>query len=286
MFSYQARNALALDIHEAHASVGCLPDSRRFLAYLAEHGGAEDYVWRVAITHSLAAANIVGLVASFDVRGLEGQPARQRWCPRRPPRAMPRQIARTGRAPGRPSRRCRKTVDPRTKVGFFVNEAGPSESPPGGRTDMLLGLDPLLRGDLLAVLREMGHGDTICLADSNFPAASIARAGGAELVRSDADAVALGRAILSVMPLDSFVETPIWRMAPEGDPETMNEAHEAFLAMVHATAGARWTMGSIERFDFYPEAEKCVAVVATLERRPYANFILKKGVIGPDGTLG
>lgn len=150
---------------------------------------------------------------------------------------------------------------------------------------MLLGLDPLLRGDLLAVLREMGHGDTLCLADSNFPAASTARAGGAELLRLDVDAVTAGRAILSVFPLDSFVETAIWRMAPEGDPDAMNEAHTAFLEMVHATAGARWTMGAIERFDFYPEAEKCVAIIATLERRPYANFILKKGVIGPDGTL-
>jgi L-fucose mutarotase len=150
---------------------------------------------------------------------------------------------------------------------------------------MLLGLDPLLGGDLLATLREMGHGDTLCIADSNFPAVSSAKARGARLLRMDTDAVTAGRAILSVLPLDSFVENPIWRMGATDDPEAMTDAHTAFLGMVHEVAGERWTMGAIERFDFYPEAEKCVAIVATLERRPYANFILKKGVVGPDGKL-
>jgi len=40
----------------------------------------------------------------------------------------------------------------------------------------------------------------------------------------------------------------------------------------------------LERTPFYDEARKCFAIVqASGERRPYANFILKKGVVGPDG---
>lgn len=145
---------------------------------------------------------------------------------------------------------------------------------------MLIGLDPLLSGEALAVLREMGHGDSIVLADANFPAHYL----GPPAIRIDADLVAAGRAILSVMPLDSFVEAPVLRMEVDGRPREPNEAHQDFAAMVKEVAGD-WTMGSLERFRFYEEARGCVAVFATLERRPYANMILVKGVIAPDGSV-
>ncbi len=41
---------------------------------------------------------------------------------------------------------------------------------------MLIGLDPILGPDLLAVLRAMGHGDEIALVDGNYPAATDAGA--------------------------------------------------------------------------------------------------------------
>ena len=40
---------------------------------------------------------------------------------------------------------------------------------------MLRGLDPLLTPDLLHALASMGHGDTIAVVDTNFPAAATAR---------------------------------------------------------------------------------------------------------------
>lgn len=43
-------------------------------------------------------------------------------------------------------------------------------------------------------------------------------------------------------------------------------------------------MQPLERFDFYDRAKKAFAIVqAGAERRPYGNFVLKKGVVGPDG---
>ena len=43
-------------------------------------------------------------------------------------------------------------------------------------------------------------------------------------------------------------------------------------------------IGDFERFQFYDEARSCYAVIQCIgERRPYGNFILKKGVVGPDG---
>lgn len=145
---------------------------------------------------------------------------------------------------------------------------------------MLLGLDPLLNGEVLAVLREMGHGDSIALVDANFPAHYL----GPPTIRMDTDLVPAGRAVLSVMPLDGFVDAPLQRMEIDGQPRELNEAHRAFATMVEEVAGS-WPMGSLERFRFYEEARNCVCLLATLERQPYANFILVKGVVGGDGTV-
>ncbi len=150
---------------------------------------------------------------------------------------------------------------------------------------MLLGLDPLLTGDLLKILRDLGHGDTLAVVDCNFPAHETARRAAVPCISIAADTPAATRAILSVMPLDSFVEPAVHRMEVCASPTEPNEAHQEVLQAVHDSAGERWQMGSIERFAFYQEAAKCAAVVTTLDRRGYACFILTKGVIGPDGKI-
>ncbi|MCB1883052.1 MAG: ribose ABC transporter [Geminicoccaceae bacterium] len=150
---------------------------------------------------------------------------------------------------------------------------------------MLIGLDPLLSGDLLRHLRLMGHGDALCIADSNFPGRSTAERAGGAFVEVAADAEAVGRAILSVLPLDSFVAYPVVRMEPIGRPDEMTAAHAAFARMVEDVAGPGWAMGGLERYAFYEAALRCRLVVATLARGAYANFILTKGVVGPDGAV-
>jgi L-fucose mutarotase len=146
---------------------------------------------------------------------------------------------------------------------------------------MLIGIDPLLSGKALEVLRSMGHGDRIAMVDCNFPAYSQ----GLPVIPMATDLVTAGRAVLSVMPLDSFVEHAVVRMEVIGEPDEMAAAHADFLDMLREVAGDRWGMGSLERFAFYAAARACVAVIATLDRRPYANMILTKGVIAPDGSV-
>jgi L-fucose mutarotase len=146
---------------------------------------------------------------------------------------------------------------------------------------MLLGIDPLLSGDALATLRDMGHGDAVALVDANFPAHYL----GPPVVRLDTDLPRAGRAVLSVLPLDGYAEAPVLRMEIDGRPKELGEAHRDFASVVEEVAGPSWPMGSIERFRFYEEARGCVAVFATLERRPYANVILLKGVLGPDNAV-
>jgi L-fucose mutarotase len=141
---------------------------------------------------------------------------------------------------------------------------------------MLKNIDPLLNADLLHVLAAMGHGDDIALVDRNFPATANAR----RLIRlTGADVVAVGRAVLSVFPLDSFVDHPVRRMQIVGKPDEVPPVQQDFQKVVDAAEGRAWPMGSIERFAFYEAARQAFAVVATSESRPYGCFLLKKGVI-------
>jgi L-fucose mutarotase len=141
---------------------------------------------------------------------------------------------------------------------------------------MLKGLDPLLGPDLLHVLAAMGHGDEVVVADGNFPAASLAR----RLVRLDGvDAPRALRAILSVLPLDTFAPKPAAVMAVVGDPGAVPEPVREFQAIVDAAAGRAVPLEALERFALYERARAAFAIVATGERRPYGNILLVKGVV-------
>ena len=142
---------------------------------------------------------------------------------------------------------------------------------------MLKGIPSILSPELLKILMEMGHGDTIVIGDGNFPAASIAA--GSRLVRLDGHGVPeILDAILQLFPLDPYVETPVSLMeVVPGDPV------ETPIWDVYATVVKKHEpdvkIGHIERFAFYDEARKAYAVVATGETALYANIILRKGVV-------
>lgn len=94
------------------------------------------------------------------------------------------------------------------------------------------------------------------------------------------------RSALAVYPLDYFIAEPARHMAPtEGAlPPLGQEVIDASTAVI-AAAAPGITVSPLERFAFYDEARKGFAVVQCVaERRPYGNFILTKGVVGPDGN--
>lgn len=151
---------------------------------------------------------------------------------------------------------------------------------------MLKAIDPLLHAELLYVLRAMGHGDDIVLCDTNFPGDSVARQTVyGKLVRLDGvTAARAAKAILSVMPLDSFVDKPASRMEIVGKPTEVPPVQAEVQAEIDRAEGKSWPMGSIERFAFYDLAKKAYCVVATGERRFYGCFLFKKGVVPPDAA--
>jgi len=99
------------------------------------------------------------------------------------------------------------------------------------------------------------------------------------------DAARAAKAILSVFPLDSFIESPIQRMEIDGNPDELNEVHKELMQTTAEVAGDHWKISSIERFKFYEEAKKAFAIITTNETRPFGCFIFTKGVVKPDGSV-
>lgn len=78
---------------------------------------------------------------------------------------------------------------------------------------MLKGVSPIISPELLKIIAEMGHGDELVLSDANFPGTSI----GQKCVRCDGHGCAeVMKALLTLFPLDDFVEAPLAVMQGAG----------------------------------------------------------------------
>ncbi len=140
---------------------------------------------------------------------------------------------------------------------------------------MLKGIPSILSPDLLKILMEMGHGDEIVIGDGNFAAASLAQ----RLVRCDGHGVPeLLDAIMKFFPLDAFVECPAAVMAVVPGDNTQPKIWEEFRSIIERYEKFS-DFEQVERFAFYERARHAYAIVATGEGAPYANIILKKGLV-------
>ena len=150
---------------------------------------------------------------------------------------------------------------------------------------MLRGINPLLNADVLYALRAMGHGDRLVICDTNFPADSIARQTTfGELLRIDNVSAAKAiEAILSVMPLDTFVDDAAIRMEIVGQPHEVPPVQLEVQAAIDRAEGRSWPLVGVERYAFYEKAKTAYCVIVTGERRFYGCFLFSKGVVAPDG---
>ena len=142
---------------------------------------------------------------------------------------------------------------------------------------MLKNIPPILGPELLYTLRAMGHGDEIAIVDANFPGDS----SGPTLIRLDGlTATDVLEAVLSVMPLDTFVDEQAIGMEVVGDPKKREATHKDFDKIVKKyEPDMKLTL--LERFAFYDRVEGAYAIIQTGERRLYGNILLKKGIIRP-----
>ena len=151
---------------------------------------------------------------------------------------------------------------------------------------MLININPILSPELLFILRSMGHGDKLILADANFPANTMNK----RIIRLDGVNISdAAKAILSVFPLDSFLvsqgKAAVSRMEVDEKPQELLDSHKEFINIVKQVSGSNWNVGSIERQSFYEEAKKSYAIVTTTDARPFSCFVMTKGVIKPDGSV-
>ena len=146
---------------------------------------------------------------------------------------------------------------------------------------MLKGIDPIVSAELIHVLMQMGHGDDLVICDVNHPAATIARhtTHGRLVDLAGCDIARATAAILTLMPLDSFVDGPVMRMRCVDDPARQAPIFAVMQGVVDRAEGRPVRIGSYERFEFYDAAKRAFAIVRTSDPGPYGCFILKKGVI-------
>lgn len=144
---------------------------------------------------------------------------------------------------------------------------------------MLKGISPIISPELLKILCEMGHSDTIVIADGNFPSESVGK--NAKVIRADGHGVPeLLEAILKLFPLDTYVEKPVslMQVTPGDTVETPIWDEYKDIVSKEDSRGAD-AFSEIERFKFYEEAKNAYAIIATGETALYANIMLQKGVV-------
>ena len=144
---------------------------------------------------------------------------------------------------------------------------------------MLKGMPKILSPALLKVLCEMGHSDRLVIADGNFPSESMGK--NAKVIRCDGHGVLeLLEAILTVFPLDTYVETPVslMQVMPGDNVETPIWDEYKEIISKYDERGEK-AIGQTERFAFYDEAKTAYAIIATGESALYANIMLQKGVV-------
>jgi L-fucose mutarotase len=146
---------------------------------------------------------------------------------------------------------------------------------------LLKGIPPRLSADIVHALMLMGHADDLVICDVNHPAATIAAETtyGSLLNLPGCGIPEAAEAILTLMPLDTFVPAPAWRMEMVGNPEGVVPVFAAMQDVLDRSQGQPVRMDRLERFAFYEAAKRAFCIIRTSDPGPYGCFILRKGVV-------
>ncbi len=143
---------------------------------------------------------------------------------------------------------------------------------------MLKGIPPILSPELLKVLCEMGHTDELTIGDGNFPGHTY----GKKVIRLDGHGVPeILDAILTVFPLDTYVDKPVTLMAVVKGDTAQTPIWDTYKEIVakYDDRGAD-CFEAIDKWKFYDKTkDNSTVVIMTGETAIYANIILKKGVV-------
>ena len=135
---------------------------------------------------------------------------------------------------------------------------------------MLEGINPLLTGELLMHLDEMGHSDTVIIVDAHFPASRLAER---LITLPGTTSPDVLEAVRSVLPLD---DSPAVDLMTSADGTVLDVQKELLTAAGVTEADVRF----VDRFDFYDDAEDAYVIIRTGETRKYGCVIVRKGLVG------
>jgi L-fucose mutarotase len=134
---------------------------------------------------------------------------------------------------------------------------------------MLQGINPLLTGELLKHLDDMGHSEAVVIVDAHFPAAGLAE----RLVTlPGTTAPEVVAAIRSVLPLDDVLAVDLMASA---DGDVLDVQRELLAAAGVEEDDVRF----VDRYAYYDIAAGAYLIVRTGETRKYGNAVLRKGLV-------
>ena len=93
------------------------------------------------------------------------------------------------------------------------------------------------------------------------------------------EAVVAIEAILTLLPIDDFIDAPMLRMGPVDNPAEITPIQDEARALVERIEGRTIEVEMLERGAFYQRARQAAAIVATGERTAIALFGFVKGIV-------
>jgi L-fucose mutarotase len=132
----------------------------------------------------------------------------------------------------------------------------------------------LLHPEILSILGSNGHGARILIADSNFPFSTYPPLTAKKVFLNFAYGMLNVNNVLTVLKDYIPIEAAIVMMPPDESEQTIHFEFKEIL-------GTEYPLKKLKRFEFYEEVKSldtCL-VIATGERRRFANILLVRGVV-------
>ena len=143
---------------------------------------------------------------------------------------------------------------------------------------MLNNMSSLITPDIYGIIYSMGHMDELTIVDANFSDQKINRENRVFMPISD-NSLLLAE-ILKYFPLDEDEKDPVIVFIPDyEDTETPSSWGDYQQIVDDIYGNGRIAIKPLPRDLFYARAIASYATIKTLDKRVYANIIIRKGFV-------
>ena len=125
--------------------------------------------------------------------------------------------------------------------------------------------------ELIKLLMEMGHGESVIISDGNFPHKS-ANLKTESIYIPTCNIAGLLSDILHFFPLDKSVDAAAFAM----DSLSESPKYGVYTQLIQENGSALALVG---RFEFYELAQKAAGIIVTSDITRGGNILIKKGVV-------